>query len=172
VATDGQAQSVEPATVNITQDFLDGAIDGTDGNDILVGKPNQGDIFFGNGGSDILIGENLSDTMSGGTGNDTLSGGEGNDGFTYSFTSPIVTSTDGLDTILDFTWGEDKLNFSGVTQAEFEANFDVDDSQDVTGDSQADTVMTINGSAGWSLTLAGVSGHDLTDFSNNAIMFS
>lgn len=84
----------------------------------------------------------------------------------------IVTSTDGLDTILDFTWDEDKLNFSGVTQGEFEANFNVDDSADVTGDSVADTVMTINGSGGWSLTLAGVSGHDLTDFSNNAITFA
>jgi Ca2+-binding RTX toxin-like protein len=84
----------------------------------------------------------------------------------------IITSIDGLDTILDFSWGEDQLDFSGVTQAQFEANFSVDDGQDVTGDSQADTVMTINGSAGWSLTLAGVSGHDLTDFSNNAIMFS
>ena len=95
---------------------------------------------------------------------DTWSSGEGGE--------DTFTSTDGLDTILDFTWGEDKLNFSGVTQAEFEANFSVDDSQDVTGDSQADTVMTINGSAGWSLTLAGVSGHDLADFSANAIIFA
>ena len=60
-----------------------------------------------------------------------------------------ITSTDGLDTILDFTSGIDKLDFSDITQQQFEDNFTV-----TVG--AADTVITIDGDASWSLTLSGV----------------
>ncbi len=70
-----------------------------------------------------------------------------------------VTSTDGLDTINEFTPGGDKLDFSDITQQQFETLFHVDDS---TGD----TVITIKGFDGWKVTLVGVSG---VDFSTDAV---
>jgi Ca2+-binding RTX toxin-like protein len=79
-----------------------------------------------------------------------------------------VTSNDGLDTILDFTWGTDKLDFSGVTQQQFLDFFDVDFTLDVTGDLKTDTVITINGFDDWSITLSDFSGHGLADFANDS----
>lgn len=90
---------------------------------------------------------------------DTWSAGGGEDS---------VTSDDGKDTILDFGAG-DLLDFSGITEAQFVANFNVDASQDVNGDLQNDTVITINGSTDWSLTLSGVTSNLLAA---DAIVFS
>ncbi len=70
-------------------------------------------------------------------------------------TTTTVTSGDGLDTILDFNPGQDKLNFSGINQQDFLDYFNVAPG--------ADTVITIDGFAGWSVTLVGVSDFALTD---------
>ena len=72
-----------------------------------------------------------------------------------------VASNDGLDNILDFGAG-DQLNFIGITQEQFLEFFSVDSSQDVDGDDSADTVITIEGSSDWSLTLSGVTTDLLT----------
>lgn len=64
-----------------------------------------------------------------------------------------VTSGDGLDTIFDFTSGEDELDFSDITQQQFLDLFNVDNST-------ADTVITIDGFNDWSVTLVGVSNFD------------
>jgi hypothetical protein len=68
-----------------------------------------------------------------------------------------IASNDGFDRILDFASGEDKLDFSGITMEQFLNNFRADASMDVTGDGLVDTVITIEGSSNWSLTLSGVS---------------
>jgi hypothetical protein len=60
-----------------------------------------------------------------------------------------ITSTDALDTILNFTSGEDKLDFSDITLDQFERHFNVA----VVG---ADTVITMDGPSEWQLTLSGV----------------
>jgi hypothetical protein len=78
---------------------------------------------------------------------DTWSSGSGGD---------KVTSADGLDTILDFGSG-DKLGFSGLSREQFLANFSANFSTSAAGDAALeDTVITINGYEGWSLTLADV----------------
>ena len=81
----------------------------------------------------------------------------------------VATSTDGKDTITDFTFGgtgADVLAFNGVTKAQFIALFSVDDTQDVNEDTVADTVITIDGNTDWSLTLLGVSGHNEAAFAD------
>lgn len=78
---------------------------------------------------------------------DTWSSGDAGD---------AVTSADGLDTILDFS-SDDTLNFSGITRDQFLANFNADASSNVAGGAAMDTVVTIEGFDGWSLTLADVS---------------
>ena len=89
---------------------------------------------------------------------DTWSSGSGQD---------TVISADGLDTVLDFGSG-DKLDFSGITLEQFLANFNADASSNVAGGSALDTVITIDGFDGWSLTLADVS-RSLTDVANDTI---
>jgi Ca2+-binding RTX toxin-like protein len=88
---------------------------------------------------------------------DTWSSGGGEDS---------VTSADGLDTILDFTEGQDRLNFSGITREQFLANFSADTGQNLAGTAELDTVITIDGVAGWSLTLADFTG-DLLAVADN-----
>ena len=94
--------------------------------------------------------------------------------YSNSYTSPgggqdTVASTDGFDSIVRFAFGEDKLDFSGVTQQQFLDFFNVDFSQDRDGDSVADTFITIKDFTDWSVTLSGVSGHDLVEFANDSI---
>lgn len=95
--------------------------------------------------------------------------------YSNSFTSgkgkDTVTSGDGFDTIVDFKFGEDKLDFSGITKGQFLASFFVDYTQNVDGVGGADTVITITGDTGWSLTLLEVSGHDLQAFAADSIFF-
>ncbi|WP_018425580.1 DUF5801 repeats-in-toxin domain-containing protein, partial [Hoeflea sp. 108] len=88
-ASDGSLTS-SSVEVDISRD-TSGAIDGTGGNDILIGTAgidtlngNDGaDILIGNGGNDILNGGNGDDILVGGAGNDQLNGGAGNDTASY-----------------------------------------------------------------------------------------
>ncbi len=53
-------------------------LNGTSGNDVLVGGP-KNDKLFGKKGNDTLLGQDGNDWLFGGKGNDTLVGGDGND---------------------------------------------------------------------------------------------
>jgi Ca2+-binding RTX toxin-like protein len=64
-------------------------INGTSGNDSLVGT-NQADSIFGGAGNDTLIGNGGNDTLVGGTGADTLFGGSGSDTADYSASNAAV----------------------------------------------------------------------------------
>jgi Ca2+-binding RTX toxin-like protein len=75
IVTDGQLSVATSAKVNFIQRD---AINGTDGDDILLGT-NCEDTINGQAGNDRIEGRNGDDVIHGGLGNDMLVGGEGND---------------------------------------------------------------------------------------------
>jgi Ca2+-binding RTX toxin-like protein len=74
---------------------------GFTGNDQLRGNKGN-DLLTGNVGRDLLIGGDGNDTLVGGKGDDRLIGGKGGDRF-------VVQTTTGIDQVIDFTDGQDKL---------------------------------------------------------------
>ncbi|HEY6610399.1 MAG TPA: calcium-binding protein [Pseudomonas sp.] len=97
----------------------------------------------------------------------------------FSFGSETqVTSSDGNDRILDFDWGSDKLDFSGLgatvadAKAMFLDMFTLDTSQDVNGDGTNDSVLSLATDSSWSLTLIGVNSYSLEQIADSAINFN
>ncbi|MCC5619381.1 choice-of-anchor L domain-containing protein [Nostoc sp. CHAB 5836] len=93
-------------------DSIDGgsgndAIDGGIGTDILIGGDGN-DRLTGNSGNDSLNGGTGNDTLNGGIGNDTLNGGTGSDRFVFN------SSTEGIDTISDFSVVDDTIFVSAA----------------------------------------------------------
>jgi Ca2+-binding RTX toxin-like protein len=96
-------------------DFIWGGIGndtlkGEDGDDSLWGGDGN-DMLIGGDGDDILYGEAGNDIIQGGAGNDRMTGGAGNDIFRFR-ADDIGTST--VDTITDFTRGQDKIDLSAI----------------------------------------------------------
>jgi Ca2+-binding RTX toxin-like protein len=92
---------------------------GTNGNDTLTATANDdteygldsNDRLVGGAGNDTLIGGAGNDKLIGGTGNNTLTGGAGNDVFVLS-SKLIQQLISGVDTITDFTVGQDQIQLS------------------------------------------------------------
>lgn len=85
-----------------------------DGNDLLLGGPGD-DILWGDGGHDTLQGDNGSDELDGGTGDDLLQGGQGSDrllGGAGSDRFGFGGLDEGVDTLLDFTANQDRIEVS------------------------------------------------------------
>lgn len=91
---------------------------GRAGDDEIIGESGR-DKLFGGGGNDSISGGPGADRMKGGagsdrlrgfTGDDTMEGGAGADFFDF-FVSVINSKDLGIDTILDFEFGADKLRF-------------------------------------------------------------
>ena len=61
----------------------------------------------GTSGQDVILGTNLRDILSGGLGNDILTGGSGGDSFSFN------ALNEGIDTITDFSVGNDDLFVKG-----------------------------------------------------------
>ena len=68
--------------------------------------------LVGGAGNDALTGGAGNDTLVGGAGNDALIGGTGNDVFSFAGNSAFTLVSQGLDTIQDFTPGNDQISLS------------------------------------------------------------
>lgn len=148
-------------------DLLDGGagndrLDGGAGNDTLYGGLGD-DLLLGGSGDDILDGGAGNDTLDGGLGNDRVTGGAGNDSMDASQGNDIFVfgasgESFGNDRISGFdanpAGGQDLLNivYFNLTAATF-------DSRVVISDAGNDTLVTINGTDGGSITLVGVATH-------------
>ncbi len=88
----------------------DDGIKGDDGNDTLWGGDGN-DTLVGGDGNDILYGDAGNDILQGGAGSDTLTGGAGNDIFRFRIGDVGGTA---IDTITDFTKGQDKIDLSAL----------------------------------------------------------
>jgi Ca2+-binding RTX toxin-like protein len=85
---------------------------GTSGNEVINGLGGS-DKLSGGSGSDKLSGGSGNDLLSGGTGRDELFGGSGNDTFAFAVADDSKSSA-GIDVIMDFVKGGDKISFSSV----------------------------------------------------------
>lgn len=87
------------------------ALQGGAGDDTLVGGKGN-DTLVGGLGNDILTGGDGDDILIGGLGNDTLTGNAGSDTFVFS-----ETGTANLDTIADYTVGNDTIDLGALLDA-------------------------------------------------------
>ena len=82
-------------------------------NDTLAGQDGH-DALHGDAGNDRLFGGAGDDTLDGGAGNDFLVGGGGADAFVFG-------GSGGVDTLLDFSDGEDLIDLSAYALSGFDA---------------------------------------------------
>lgn len=93
-----------------TGNALNNLIEGFDGADQLFGLAGD-DILFGGLGNDVLEGGEGNDTLVGGAGLDKMWGGAGIDYFSFGNDS---IRQGGIDEVVDFARGVDKLDLSGI----------------------------------------------------------
>lgn len=91
----------------------DDVIDGGSGDDTLYGEGGN-DSLYGAAGNDTLYGGAGNDFLYGGRGDDVLDGGDGNDTLIGGSGADVFRLSNGLDHILDFSVGVDRLDPSGV----------------------------------------------------------
>ncbi|ERN43113.1 hemolysin-type calcium-binding repeat protein [Rubidibacter lacunae KORDI 51-2] len=85
-------------------------LDGGRGRDTLLGG-NGNDLLDGGRGRDVLLGGDGDDLLDGGRGSDSISGGSGRDVFVYN------NVRHGLDLIVDFEVGFDKIDLSAIFES-------------------------------------------------------
>ncbi|MEA1607382.1 peroxidase family protein [Pseudomonas spirodelae] len=131
-------------------------LNGGGGNDTLLGGDGN-DSLNGGSGADVLAGGMGNDLLNGGGGNDVLTGGEGDDILNVSQGNDILVfgANFGNDTVTGFDAnpvnGQDLLNIAyfNLTAATFNSRVSITDIGN-------DTLVSINGADGGTITLAGV----------------
>lgn len=123
-------------------------LNGGSGDDQLFGEAGN-DFLYGGNGNDILVGGDSDDLLNGGRGYDALVGGKGADTF-------VIARRMGMDNILDFEDGIDKLGLSGGLTF-----------QDLTivqgtGENAADTLISITRTGELLATLTGIQNNLIT----------
>ncbi len=89
---------------------------GNEGDDLLKGNRGK-DFLLGGAGKDTLQGNQGRDTLTGGAGDDVLAGGGGKDTFLFDTGSVFNNSDLGVDQIVDFVVGRDRIRLSKDTFA-------------------------------------------------------
>ncbi len=160
-ATDGVLSDDAHVTVDAREEIPSSgpgtyALDGTDGDDIII-SGDSGDDLNGLGGQDVLIGR---------AGDDHLTGGADRDLFLFE-----DATTDGMDTIYDFSAAEgDIINLDALFDA-----LGVGTREVLTNESGGNTTLTIGdgfgsalaAAAGFSITLDGTTGLDLAQLTTD-----
>ncbi|MEH2614350.1 glycoside hydrolase family 113 [Bradyrhizobium sp. AZCC 1693] len=84
---------------------------------VTIDLHNQSEGFTISGGNfaDVIVGGDGRDRIIGGGQGDTLTGGPGNDTFVFKSVFDSKPGTGNFDTILGFTHGSDKIDFSAIT---------------------------------------------------------
>ena len=108
-----------------------GVINGTNGNDVIVGLGandtinggNGNDVICGNGGDDTINGGNGNDLLFGGFGNDTLNGGNGDDSLDGGAGGDTLNGDRGNDTL---TGGTEADAFSGGQGSDTNTDFNAE----------------------------------------------
>ncbi|WAL58803.1 CAP domain-containing protein [Thermocoleostomius sinensis] len=106
--------STPSAGLNLVGGSSNDSLSGQAGNDTLLGGGGA-DVLFGAAGNDLLNGGTGDDILNGGAGNDTLIGGRGRDSFKFNSEAAFRTTDLGIDTIVDFTRGTDKIVLDQTT---------------------------------------------------------
>ncbi|MEM1170047.1 MAG: calcium-binding protein [Cyanobacteria bacterium P01_H01_bin.35] len=125
---------------------------GVDGDDVLIGGPGN-DIMLGGNGADILEGRPGRDRLNGGLGPDTMTGGVSRDLFIFNTNTAFSTEI-GVDTIVDFTSGEDLILLNTRTftaLSAIDSGIDASEFEVVTTDAAAATsgaLITYNSNSG------------------------
>lgn len=107
---DGAANSI---TIGDAGTVTTSTVDGGDDIDTITGG-DRVDTIDGKAGADVIDGGAGNDEITGGAGADMLTGGAGADDFNYSNTA-TDSDSDNIDTIKDFVWSEDQMDFSALT---------------------------------------------------------
>ena len=175
------ATDVKGGFVSQNFDFwavAEGSIAATGDADILLGAGTNdtinglagNDHINGGGGNDTLNGGDGDDLLKGRFGDDTLTGGAGKDTLYYQIqeVNGKFVSTDGNDTMLDFTINEDRIQFEEYqtvgdetdSLAEFKAGFDDTWSAQISADSHQIKLVfgdanVVGGAATITLVMAG-----------------
>jgi trimeric autotransporter adhesin len=169
IGTLGAGRTVVAADFNVIGEAGGGGnvINGTAGNDTLIGTPDD-DTINGLGGNDSLFGNEGADSLDGGDGNDTLdawtfgsgdlatdtlNGGLGNDVYqVHDDGDLILADPGGIDTVR-------ALNASWTLAGGLE-NLDLEDSRGISADGTGNALDNVIRGASEGGTLAGLGGND------------
>ncbi|MGY6643661.1 MAG: hypothetical protein ACXIVD_00425 [Salinarimonas sp.] len=120
-------------------------LQGTTGDDTLIGSSSQNNHIIGDAGDDFLYGVGGDNILDGGTGNDFMASGAGQDTFVFRL-------GDGQNVIQDFDITQDRIALDGLTPNDV----------DVIGSTGGTQLLAADGTEFWFIGLTGVSKTDLS----------